>query len=98
MLINTDIHHKASAEEKKRVFSFCLENLKRLTTGADSSWVIFENTDGYTLSIAKPDTGAESSRFGDKAHFARIYRSRPEELTAGGLELVKEFKNVYNCK
>lgn len=90
MLINTDINHKSSAEERKKVFSFCLENLKQLTTGADSNWVIFENTDGYTLSIAKPDTGADSSRFGDKAYFARIYRSRPEELTLEGLEMVKE--------
>ena len=88
MLINTDICHKASKEEKRRVFSFCLANFKQLTTGADSSWVIFENKDGYTLSIAKPDTSAESSRFGDKAHFARIYRSSPEELTAEGLKLV----------
>ena len=94
MLINTDIHHKASAEEKKRVFLFCLENFKQLTTGADSSWVIFEDTDGYTLSIAKPNTGAESSRFGDKFHFIKTYKNRLEELTAEGLEMVKESKNV----
>ena len=90
MLINTDIHHKASAEEKKRVFLFCLENFKQLTTGADSSWVIFEDTDGYTLSIAKPNTGAESSRFGDKFHFIKTYKNSLEELTAEGLEMVKE--------
>ena len=94
MLINTDISHKASAEEKKKVFSFCLKNYKQLTTGADSSWVIFENTDGYMLSIAKPDTSAESSRFGDKAYFERIYRSRPEELTADGLQLIGGRANV----
>ena len=94
MFINTDIHHKTSAEEKKRVFLFCLENLKQLTTGADSSWIIFENTDGYTLSIAKPESGADSSRFGDKIHFIQIYRSRPEELTAEGLEMIKESNNV----
>ena len=90
MLINTDIQHKASAEEKKKVFSFCLENFKQLTTGADSSWVIFENTDGYTLSIAKPDTSAESSRFGDKFHFIQTYKNRLEELTADGLQMIKE--------
>ena len=88
MFINTDIHHKASAEEKKRVFLFCLENLKQLTTGADSSWVIFENTDGYTLSIAKPDTSSESSRFGDKFHFIKTYKNHLEELTPEGLKLV----------
>ena len=92
MLINTDISHKSSTEEKKRVFLFCLENFKQLTTGADSSWVIFENTDGYTLSIAKPDTGAESSRFGDKFHFIQTYKNRLEELTADGLQMIKESK------
>ena len=97
MLINTDISHQASKEEKKKVFSFCLENFKQLTTGVDSNWVIFENKEGYTLSIAKPDSGAESSRFGDKAHFARIYRSRPEELTAEGLEIIKESSDVCTC-
>ena len=88
MLINTDISNKSSEEEKKKDFSFCLENFKQLTTGADSSWVIFENTDGYTLSIAKPDTGAESSRFGDKFHFIQTYKNRLEELTPEGLKLV----------
>lgn len=92
MIINTDISHKASAEEKKRVFLFCLENYKQLTTGADSNWVIFETGDGYTLSIAKPDTGAESSRFGDKFHFMQTYKNRPEELTAEGLEIIEESK------
>ena len=94
MFINTDIHHKASVEEKKKVFSFCLKNFKQLTTGADSNWIIFEDEAGYTLSIAKPDTGAQSSRFGDKAHFVRIYRSRPEELTAEGLQLIGGVSNV----
>ena len=94
MLINTDIHHKASAEEKKKVFSFCLENMKQLTTGADSSWVIFENKDGYMLSIAKPDTSAESSRFGDKFHFIKTYRNRLEELTAEGLQIIGGRANV----
>ena len=96
MLINTDIHHKASAEERKKVFSFCLENYKQLTTGTDSSWVIFETGDGYTLSIAKPDTSAESSRFGDKFHFIKTYRNHPEELTAEGLEIIGGFANVQN--
>ena len=94
MLINTEIHHKASAEEKKKVFSFCLENFKQLTTGVDSSWIIFENTDGYMLSIAKPDTSAESSRFGDKFHFIQTYKNRPEELTAEDLQLIGGVANV----
>ena len=94
MLINTDIHHQASAEEKKKVFSFCLENFKQLTTGAESSWVIFENTDGYTLSIAKPETSAQSSRFGDKFHFIKTYKNRLEELTAEGLKLIGGVANV----
>ena len=94
MLINTDIHHKASAEEKKKVFSFCLENFKQLTTGADSSWVIFENTDGYTLSIAKPNTSAESSRFGDRFHFIQTYKNRLEELTPEGMRLIGGHANV----
>lgn len=94
MLINTDISHKASAEEKKRVFLFCLENYKQLTTGADSSWIIFEDGAGYTLSIAKPDTGAESSRFGDKFHFIQTYKNCPEELTAEGLQLIGGVANV----
>ena len=88
MIINTDIHHKASEEEKKKVFYFCLENLKQLTTGAESSWIIFEEKDGYTISIAKPDSGAESSRFGDKFHFIQTYKNRLEELTAEGLQLI----------
>ena len=88
MLINTDISHKASAEEKKKVFLFCLKNFKQLTTGADSSWVIFETEAGYMLSIAKPDTSAESSRFGDKFHFIQTYKNRLEELTPEGLKLV----------
>ena len=94
MLINTDISHKASAEEKKRVFLFCLENFKQQTTGVDSSWVIFENKDGYTLSIAKPDTGAESSRFGDKFHLIQTYKNRLQELTADGLQLIGGRANV----
>ena len=94
MLINTDICHKASAEEKKKVFLFCLENLKQLTTGVDSSWIIFENKDGYTLSIAKPDTSAESSRFGDKFHFIQTYKNRLQELTADGLQLIGGVANV----
>ena len=94
MLINTDICHKASAEEKKRVFLFCLENFKQLTTGADSSWVIFENNDGYMLSIANPDTGAESSRFGDNFHFVQTYKNRLQELTAEGLQLIGGHANV----
>ena len=94
MHINTNIHHKPSEEEKKKVFSFCIKNLKQLTTGADSSWVIFENKDGYTLSIAKPDTSAESSFFGDKFHFIQTYKSRPEELTADGLRLMEGCANV----
>ena len=94
MLINTDISHKASAEEKKRVFLFCLENYKQLTTGADSSWIIFENKDGYTLSIAKPDTSAESSRFGDKFHFIQTYKNHLEELTAEGMKLIGGVANV----
>ena len=94
MIINTDIHHKASAEEKKKVFSFCLENFKQLTTGVDSNWIIFENKDGYTLSIAKPDTSAESSRFGDKFHFIQTYKNRMEELTADGLQLIGGVANV----
>ena len=94
MLINTDISQKASTEEKKKVFLFCLKNLKQLTTGADSDWVIFENKDGYTLSIAKPDTSAESSRFGDKIHFIKSYKNRLEELTPEGLQLIEGCKNV----
>ena len=94
MLINTDISHKASAEEKKKVFLFCLKNYKQLTTGAYSSWVIFENKDGYTLSIAKPNTSAESSRFGDKFHFIQTYKNRPEELTADGLQIIGGVENV----
>lgn len=94
MLINTDISHKASAEEKKKVFLFCLENLKQLTTGVDSSWIIFENKDGYTLSIAKPETGAESSLFGDKFHFIQTYKNRLQELTADGLQLIGGRANV----
>lgn len=77
-----------------RVFLFCLENFKQLTTGVDSSWVIFENKDGYTLSIAKPDTSAESSRFGDKFHFTQTYKNRPEELTPEGLQLIGGVANV----
>ena len=88
MIINTDIHHKASEEEKIKVFSFCLENLKQLTKGVNSSWVIFESKDGDTLSIAKPNTGAESSRFGDKFHFIQTYKNRLEELPAEGLQLI----------
>ena len=94
MLINTDISHKASAEEKKKVFLFCLENFKQLTTGAESSWVIFENTDGYTLSIAKPGTSADSSCFGDKFHFIKTYKNRLEELTADGLQIIGGVANV----
>ena len=94
MLINTNIHHKSSAEEKKRVFLFCIENFKQLTTGVDSSWIIFENKDGYTLSIAKPDTGAESSRFGDKFHFIQTYKNHLQELTADGLQLIGGVANV----
>ena len=88
MFINTNIHHKTNEEEKKKVFLFCVENLKQLTTGVDSSWIIFENKDGYTLSIAKPDTGAESSFFGDRCHFMQIYKNRLEELTPDGLQLI----------
>ena len=94
MIINTDISHKASEEEKKKVFSFCLENLKQLTTGADDSWVIFEEKDGDTICIAKPDSGAESSRFGDKFHFIQTYKNRLEELTADGLQLIGGVANV----
>lgn len=94
MYINTNIHHKASAEEKKNVFLFCLENLKQLTTGVDSSWVIFENKEGYTLSIAKPNTSAESSFFGDKFHFIQTYKNRLQELTADGLQLIGGRANV----
>jgi hypothetical protein len=94
MFINTNIHHKASAEEKKKVFSFCIKNLKQLTTGVDSSWVIFENKDGYTLSIAKPDTSAESCLFGDKFHFIQTYKNRLQELTADGLQLIGGHANV----
>ena len=94
MYINTNIHHKTSAEEKKNVFLFCVKNLKQLTTGVDSSWVIFENKDGYTLSIAKPDTSAEASFFGDKFHFIQIYKNRPEELTPEGLQLIGGRANV----
>jgi hypothetical protein len=94
MYINTNIHHKASAEEKKKVFSFCVENLKQLTTGIDSSWIIFEDKDGHTLSIAKPDSSAESSFFGDKFHFIQTYKNRLEELTADGLQLIGGRANV----
>ena len=94
MLINTDICHKASAEEKKKIFLFCIKNLKQLTTGADSSWVIFENKDGYMLGIAKPDTSAQSSRFGDKFHFIKTYKNHLEELTADGLQLIGGRENV----
>ena len=94
MLINTDISHKASAEEKKNVFLFCIKNFKQLTTGTDSSWIIFEDKDGYTLSIAKPDTSAESSRFGDKFHFIQTYKNRLQELTADGLQLIGGVSNV----
>lgn len=94
MLINTDISHKASTEEKKNVFLFCLKNFKQLTTGVDSNWIIFENKDGYTLSIAKPETSAESSRFGDKFHFIQTYKNRPQELTADGLQLIGGLANV----
>ena len=94
MFINTNIHHKASAEEKKKVFSFCIKNLKQLTTGVDSSWIIFENKDGYTISIAKPDTGAESCLFGDKFHFIQTYKNRLQELTADGLQLIGGRANV----
>ena len=94
MIINTDIHHKASEEEKKKVFSFCLENMKQLTTGAESSWVIFEEKDGYTICVAKPGSGAQSSRFGDKFHFIQTYKNRLQELTADGLQLIGYRANV----
>lgn len=88
MLIMQTSATRPARKKRKKFFLFCLENFKQLTTGADSSWIIFENGDGYTLSIAKPDTSAESSRFGDKFHFIQTYKNRPEELTADGLQLI----------
>lgn len=46
----------------------------RLYAKGDSNWDLYQDKNGYLFSIAKPESGAQNSCFGNPDHLKRLTR------------------------